>query len=152
MISERVRQGMAAGSVAAAATAGALVGFGIRGRPASRPFMEAGRALLGHDAILTASSGAIVLGAGILLHIVAMLVLGVCFSLVAAGLRGVRLLLAASVFSALVFVAVHRLLPLPPAPGLMTGWPTPRLVIIYVTLALALTAGMRLARPTVHGR
>ena len=63
-------------------TAGALVGFGLRGRAASRPFMEAGRALLGHDAYLTASSGTIVIAAGILLHIVAMLLCTVGATLV----------------------------------------------------------------------
>ena len=145
MLRERVRKGLTAGIIAAAATAGAVTGFGIRPGEPAEPFTNAGRLVLG---IAATENGTRQLGAfafGVLLHVGAALVWGVAFALLAAGLRGVRLLVAALLFAGAVYAARERVPEL-----LRLGYGgrafPPQLVVLHVVLALGLAAGIRLAR------
>ena len=148
MLRERVWGGLSAGIIAAAATAGAVAGFGIRRGAPAEPFTNAGRLFLG---IAATEDGTRQLGAltvGVLLHVGAALVWGVAFALLAAGLRGVRLLVAALVFAGAVYAVRERVPEL-----LRVGYGgrafPPQLVVLHVVLGLGLAAGIRLAQQ--HG-
>jgi len=146
--SSRLRTGLRVGTVAAAATIGAVIGLGLRHGLALRPFMSAGGALLkklGIDA--TASVTTFV---GISAVACAIIVLGVCFTVVAAPLRGLRLLGAAIVFGALAWGASGLVIPsiLAWSTGAVLG--SAQRLFICSMLTIALVVGMRLARSSVQ--
>ena len=143
----RLREGVRVGVVAAAATIGAVVGLGLRHGLALRPFATVGRALLERLGI-PLSHGSVTIG--VALVSVAIIVLGVCFTIVAAPLRGLRLFMAALLFATMAWVIAAYIVP----PILVLSDPTvfgtAQRVFICVLLALSLVAGMRLARPNVR--
>jgi len=138
--------GVRVGTVAAAATLGAIIGLGLRHGLALRPFMSSGRSLLAALGV-SAAPGAVALIVGLMLFIAAVVVLGVCFTIVAAPLRGVRLLATAILFAAIGWAVSAYVVPaiLASSAGAVLG--TAQRVFIFALLALALLAGMRLARP-----
>lgn len=136
------------GTVAAAATIGAVIGLGLRHGLALRPFTSAGRALLEKIGIAgTASASALV---GLVLAACAIIVLGVCFTIVAAPLRGLRLLAVAIVFGAIAWSVSAFVVPsiLAWSSGAVLG--SAQRVFIFGMLTIALVAGMRLARSSIR--
>ena len=136
------------GTVAAAATIGAVIGLGLRHGLALRPFTSAGRALLEKIGIAgTASASALV---GLVLAACAIIVLGVCFTIVAAPLRGLRLLAVAIVFGAIAWSVSAFVVPsiLAWSSGAVLG--SAQRVFIFGMLTIALVAGMRLARSSIQ--
>ena len=132
--------------VAAAGTIGAVIGLGLRHGLALRPFMSTGRGLIdafGFDVTSPPATALI----GLALVALALIVLGVCFTLVAASLRGIGLLVAAAVFGALGWAVSVYVVPsvLVSTSGAVLG--TAQRVFVCSMLALALVVGMRLARP-----
>ena len=77
MLTRSVRLGIQTGIVAGAATAGAIIGLGVRHGAALTPFAMAGRIMVG------AAPWLIAIIAGVLLHLAWMVVWGACFTLVA---------------------------------------------------------------------
>ena len=142
---ERIRNGFLAGAIAAAATAGALVAFGLRMGTPARPFNAIAQIAFGTGAEGVWGFDAPVTLTGIVIHVAATLLWGVVFALVASGWRGVRLWLGAALFAAIVYLLDFVLLPgrVRPAFGDMMA-PGQR-AFLYVTLAVALVVGMRLA-------
>ncbi|HEU4630382.1 MAG TPA: hypothetical protein VFS08_11600 [Gemmatimonadaceae bacterium] len=142
MPNERVRAGVLAGVLAAAATMGGVLALAWRAGSAWRPFVETGRAVLGSaDA---AAAG--VLGFGLQLGVA--VGWGLVLALVAYRARGALLLLAAAAVAAVAY-AVHSVL----LPAFRLGFGVgvfpvhgAPLVFLYVLFALALALGMRLAR------
>jgi hypothetical protein len=137
--------------VAAAATIGAVIGLGLRHGLALRPFMSAGRGLidaLGLD-VASAPATAVI---GLAFVALGIIVLGVCFTLVAAPLRGVELLLTAIAFGAIGWAVSVYVVPsiLALAGGTVLG--TAQRVFVCAMLAVALVVGMRLARPDLDTR
>lgn len=132
--------------IAAAATAGALVAFGLRQGTPARPFNAVAEMLLGARAEGVWGFDAPVTLSGIAVHVVATVVWGVLFALVASGWRGARLWAGAAAFAAVVYVMDFVLLPgrLRPAFGDMMA--PGQLLFLYATLAIALGVGMRLAK------
>ena len=145
----RAGAGIRVGAVAAATTVGAVIGLGLRHGLALRPFTSAGVALFDRLGVPIMSSSAATI-AGIALVTAAIILLGVCFTIVAAPLRGLRLLLSASMFAAVGWgvslYVVRSVLVL--SDGTVLG--SAQRVFIFAMLALALVAGMRLARPNVR--
>lgn len=145
----RAGTGIRVGAVAAAATVGAVIGLGLRHGLALRPFTSAGVALFERLGIPVMRS-AVATVTGIALVTCAIILLGVCFTFVAAPLRGLRLLLSALMFSAIGWGAslyvVRSILVLSDAIVLGSA----QRVFIFAMLAMALVAGMRLARPNVR--
>jgi hypothetical protein len=137
------------GTVAAAATIGAVIGLGLRHGLALRPFTSAGRALL-ESARLVVPSASVTTVVGLALVASAVIVLGVCFTVVAAPLRGLRVLAAAIAFGAIGWgvsaYVVPSILVLTDATVLGTA----QRAFVWATLVIALAAGMRLARPGVQ--
>lgn len=149
MTASRIVTGVRVGTMAAAATIGAVIGLGLRHGLALQPFTSAGRALLDalRVSVSTASTSTV---AGLALVACAVIVLGVCFTFVAAPLRGLRLLITAILFAAIgwalsVYVA-GSVLAL--TSGTVLG--TAQRAFVGSVLALALVAGMRLARAGLH--
>jgi hypothetical protein len=145
----RAAAGIRVGTVAAAATIGAMIGLGLRHGLALRPFMSTGVALLETIGV-SANRGVMPVVVGVSLVAGAIIVLGVCFTVVAAPLRGVRLLAAAVAFGAIGWVAAAFVVPsiLAPSGGPVLG--TAQQVFVCALLSLGLVAGMRLARPSVR--
>ena len=142
--SSRITTGIRVGTVAAAATIGAVIGLGLRHGLALRPFMSAGGALLkklGIDA--TASVTTFV---GLSTVACAIIVLGVCFTVVAAPLRGLRLLGVAIVFGAIAWAVSGFVVPSVPALSAGAVLGDAQRVFIFAMLTIALVVGMRLAR------
>ena len=140
MLTTRVAAGIRAGIVALAVTTGAIIGLGLRHGLAAQSFEVGGRALLG-----VAASAPAAAAAGFLAHAAWMLVLGVCFSVVAAPLRGLWLFIAALVFAAIAWTLSVWLFP-----GVVTvmrgaAVSTPQVIFVNLLLAAGLAAGMRLA-------
>jgi hypothetical protein len=142
MPNERVRAGVLAGVTAAAATMGAVLALAWRAGSATRPFVETGRAVLGGGEAAAAG----VLGFGLQLAVA--IGWGVLLATVAHRARGALLLLAAFVVAAVAYVVHTTVLPtfrLGFGVGAFPVHGTP-LVFLDTLFALALAAGMRLAR------
>ena len=136
------------GTVAAAATIGAVIGLGLRHGLALRPFTSAGRALFEKIGIAgTALASALV---GLAMVACAIILLGVCFTVVAAPLRGLRLLGVAIVFGAIAWSFSAFVVPsiLVWSTGTVLG--SAQRVFIFGMLTIALVAGMRLARSSAQ--
>jgi hypothetical protein len=145
MSDSRIAAGIRVGAVAAAATIGAVIGLGLRHGLALRPFTSGGRALFEKLGVVgTSSASAIV---GLMMAACAIIVLGVCFTVVAAPLRGLRLLGVALVFGAIAWLVSGFVVPsiLALSSGTVLGGA--QRVFIFSLLSLALVVGMRLARP-----
>jgi hypothetical protein len=141
-----VRGGLRAGTIAAAATGGVVAGFGVRDGSMAEPFAALGRLLLGIAATEGAGRQLAATAAGLFVHAAVATAWGALFALVAARLRGWRLVLAAGSFSAAAAIASTALPEL-----LRLGYGAralpPQLALLYTVLALSLVAGMRLAFP-----
>jgi hypothetical protein len=126
-----------------------MIGLGLRHGLALRPFMSAGGAVLDWLGV-NAARGPIPVIVGLALVAVAIIVLGVCFTIVAAPLRGLPLLTVAGVFGAIGWLVSAYVIPavLAPSDGAVLG--TAQQVFLCGLLALALVAGMRLARPSLR--
>ena len=144
MTDSRISVGLRVGAVAAAATIGAVIGLGLRHGLALRPFMAAGRALLEQLGIAGSASASAVVGLATVAC--AIIVLGVCFTVVAAPLRGLRLLGVAIMFGAIAWSVSAFVVPSIPAwsSGAVLG--SAQRVFIFGMLTIALVAGIRLAR------
>jgi hypothetical protein len=143
------------GLFVAAATAGVITGFSLRGPEGPlAPFATSGRMLLG----VTANEGRVAqllaLGGGIALHVLLAVVWTSLFALLARALRarrGLRLWLAAALFTVGAYGTSEYLL----APLLRLGHAArpypPQLALLYAVFAVALVVGMRLANSGVGG-
>ena len=148
MSDSRITAGIRVGAVAAAATIGAVIGLGLRHGLALRPFTSAGRALFERLGVVgTSSASAIV---GLMMAACAIIVLGVCFTVVAAPLRGFPLLGVALVFGAIAWSVSAFVVPssLAWSTGAVLGGP--QRLFIFGMLTVALVAGMRLARSSIQ--
>ena len=135
--------------LAASATAGALVGFGLRQGTPSRPFNATARLLLGDRAEGVWGFVPSVTMTGVALHVTAMLVWGLIYVRVSRGHRGVaRVAIAVAVAAAALLVdllVVERALH-----AGVSGVLTPlQVAAVHVVLAASLAVGMRLASPPV---
>ena len=148
MSASRTAAGIRVGIVAAATTIGAVIGLGLRHGLALRPFMTAGNALLEKVGI-AASRGLVSAIVGLTMVSGAIIVLGVCFTVVAAPLRGLRLLMAAGVFGAIGWVVSAYVVPSILVLSNETVLGTAQRVFVCALLTLGLVAGMRLARPSL---
>ena len=146
VLRERVRQGAWAGCIAAAATAGALIGFGrARGSPAA-PLNAVAHILIGSRAQVIDGFDLAVTLMALGLHVLSILIWGVLFALFAARLRGTRLLTAAALFTAAVFVADYYLVLPHLRPGFEAVLSRGEVAAVYVLLALSLAVGLNFAR------
>jgi hypothetical protein len=135
---ERLLHGIWIGLVAAAATAGALVGFGLaRGMPV-QPLNAVAHALVGSRAFYVPDAHVVVTSVGVLVHVVALVLWGIAFGWAFGGWRGARLWVATAAFVALVAFVDFILLPDRLSPGFESVLTGPEVIVVYAVLAIAL--------------
>jgi hypothetical protein len=138
--------GVSAGLLAAAATAGALVGFGVREAAPARFLSAAGQPLRGVPSFVTPDRAFGVTAAlGVVQHVVVVFAWALLFAAVAGRLRWPMRLLVGAAFAVIVYF-VDAALPdvLRIAAGAVSPWQRAALVTL---LAVAAVAGIRLAPP-----
>jgi hypothetical protein len=129
----------------AAATAGVIVGMGIRHDSAITPFLLAGRAVVASMTGLLVPPLAATL-IGFLVHATWMILWGVCFSVVATPLRGAARVAAAAALAAAVGFLATAIVPSALGAGTIAATTPPQIVFLLALFAIALVTGMRLAR------
>lgn len=138
-------QGILTGVLAAAATAGTLLGFGMQQGTPARPFNALAGLLLGDRAAAIWGFHPVVTVTGVLVHLAATLAWGVLFARLARGMRGLRLAGAALV-AAIVALAVDafvadRVLGVDVSEALAPA----QVIVLHGVLGVTLAVGMRLA-------
>jgi hypothetical protein len=138
-------QGILTGALAAAATAGALLGFGLQQGTPARPFNALAGLILGDRAGGIWGFHPVVTVAGVLVHVAVTLGWALLFARLARGMRGLRLA-AAALVAALAALAVDAFLA-----GRVLGVDVSdvlapaQVVALHFVLGVALAVGMRLA-------
>ena len=142
MLNERIRNGIRVGGLAGAATAGALVGLGVRHDLAISPFVTAGRSFFWKVGAHLPSP-LLALSTGVLVHFMWMILWGICFSALATHLRGFALLIAGTLF--VVFIAALASTIVPGALGAaeMTSLNAAQTLFVLTLLGGSLVVGMR---------
>jgi hypothetical protein len=138
-------QGILTGALAAAATAGALLGFGIQQGTPARPFNSLAGVLLGDRAGDIWGFHPVVTVLGLLVHLAVTFGWGVLFARLARGMRGVRLAAAATAAALLALavdvIVVGRLIGVNVTDVLAPA----QVIALHMVLGVALGVGMRLA-------
>lgn len=148
MLADRIRNGLSVGVIGAAATAGALVGLGLRHDAATLPFEMAGRALLGAWRLATDSTGfAVLLGA--IAHLLWISLWGVCFTLVATSLRGLALSAGALLFALLLGALAGTVVPGALGAAAFASLSSAQTAFFLALLAGAFIAGVGVVRPRI---
>ena len=138
-------QGILTGTLAAAATAGALLGFGIQQGTPARPFNAIASLLLGDGADGIWGFHLVVTVVGVLTQVGLSLAWGLLFARVVGGMRGWRFA-ASAVLVAAAAMVVHVILATRVLNAHVSDVLAPAQVIaLHVVLAIALAVGMRLA-------
>jgi hypothetical protein len=138
-------QGILTGAFAAAATAGALLGFGIQQGTPARPFNAVAGLLLGDRADRMWGFHLVVTVVGVIVQVTLTLGWALLFARLAGGLRGLRLAgaafgIAATALAVNVLI-VNRLL----GPHMSEVLVPAQVIALHVVLGVALGVGMRLA-------
>lgn len=148
MLSDRIRQGVVIGLIGGAATAGALVGLGMRHGVASLPFAASGSALF-EAWRLAAPTMSVAVVVGIVAHLMWSALWGVCFSVVALGLRGIALPAGALLFVLLLGALSATAVPGALGAAAFATLSTAQTAFLLTILAGAFIAGVLVVR---HGR
>jgi uncharacterized membrane protein len=134
------------GIIAAAATGGALLGFGLRAGTPSRPFNGIATLVLGDQARGVWGYVSTITITGIVLHVVIMVGWSMLFVALAARRRGWQVpAIALGVAAAAWFVSREVVLRQVGA-GMSSVLGTGQLVALHLVLAVSLVLGMRFAR------
>lgn len=145
VLADRVRQGVTIGLIGGAATAGALVGLGMRHDLATLPFASGGRALF--DAWrLAAPTVGVAIGVGLAAHLMWSALWGICFSLVALRLRGLALPAGALLFVLLLGALSSTAVPGALGAAAFAPLTAAQTAFLLVLLAGAFIAGVSLVR------
>jgi hypothetical protein len=138
MLRDRLLLGVWIGLVAAAATAGALVGFGwVRGAPL-QPLNTVAHVLVGSRAFYLLGAHPLVTPAGTLVHVISLVAWGILFSLALGRARGARAWAIAFVFAAAVAVIDIVVLPERFSPGFQTMLTRGEVIVVYGVMAVAM--------------
>lgn len=138
MLRDRLLLGVWIGLVAAAATAGALVGFGwVRGAPV-QPLNTVAHLLVGSRAFYVLDVHPVVTSVGVLVHVVSLVAWGMLFSLALGRAHGAWAWAIAFVFAGMVAVVDFVVLPERFSPGFETVLTRGEAVVIYGVMAVAM--------------
>jgi hypothetical protein len=150
VLRERLSEGIRAGIVAAAATIGVLIGFGIvRGAPLL-PLNSIAHTAFGTRAYLMQGFDLVLTSVAVIFHVVSVVLWAIIFALVAARLRGAGLLVGSLVFALVAYVVDQRLISERLKPGFEKALSTPEIAVVYLVLALSLALGLHWARVAKH--
>lgn len=146
MFRDRLRMGVWIGLVAAAATAGALVGFGAaRGSPLL-PINTVAHIALGSRAFYVTGFHPLITTLGLLLHTMSVVIWSVLFAVAMARVDGVRVWVGAIAFAAAIAAVDFALLPDRFSPGFENSLMRFEVVVVYLVLAVSLAIGLRVVR------
>ena len=141
----RLSTGIRIGLIAAATTAGALVGLGLRHGVATQPFLLTGRAFA--DSTLGTGAPPLVATAiGLFVHAFWMVLWGVCFAVLAPAPVGLRGVAVAAVLAALVGVLASSFLPGALGAGALAALTVPQTVFLLILFGLSLLFGASVSR------
>lgn len=144
VLGPRLRTGIRVGLLAAAATAGVLVGLGLGHDSALTPFLLYGRSL-----VASVAGGIAVRWFGILVGALAhgfwMLVWGACFTVVAAPLRARLRAVTSALFSVVLVFGATRVFPEALGAVPLASLTVPQSLVLALVLAVVLSLGTRLA-------
>lgn len=143
---DRVRAGIFAGLISAAATAGVLVAFGMGQRRPFLAFNIAAHGFFGEQARLVTVAHPLITPTGILVHVLTVVACAVLFAMVAHARRMLVTSVAAAAIVTVLFALNTRVLPTSFRPGYETILSKGQLFFLYLTLAIALVVGTRLAQ------
>jgi hypothetical protein len=144
---DRLRAGLFTGLIAAAATAGVLVAFGMGQRHPFLAFNIAAHVVFGAPATGSpvASPHALLTPVGIFIHLVAVIFWSTLFTFIA-GHRRAAMVWSGAVVTAIVLFALNtRVLPSSFRPGYEIILTNGQLFFLYLMLAVSLVVGTRLA-------
>jgi hypothetical protein len=138
MLRDRLWVGVWIGLVAAAASAGALVGFGwVRGEPL-QPLNAVAHVVVGSRAFEVSAGHPLVTSAGVLVHAISLVAWGIVLSLILGRTRGAPTWAIALAFAALVAVIDLVVLPARLSPGFETMLTRGEVVVVYVVMGVAM--------------
>ena len=140
-----MRAGLQAGLIAAAATGGALLAFGMGLDKPSLPFTLASHVLLGERASAPGTLQPLLTAAGVLVHVGAIVIWGLLYAWLAAGRPWRVAIPIAVLFGAVVFLLNTRIFPKALRPGYESVLSDAHMIFLHVALALTLAVGTRLA-------
>lgn len=141
--------GPVTGIIAAAATGGALLGFGIRAGTPSRPFNGIATLVLGDRARGVWGYVSTVTVTGILLHVAITIAWSMLFVALASRRKGWQVAMIAVGVSAAAWVVAGQVVLRQVGAGMSSVLGAGQLVVLHVVLAVALVLGMRFARSDV---
>jgi hypothetical protein len=142
----RLHIGLHAGLIAAAATGGALIGFGIARDAPVLPINAVAHLLLGSRALLFDGFDPLVTLLGATLHILSVILWAVIFALLTARLSTRAVWVASALFTAGVYLADVHILPDRLRPGFERVLTTTELLSTYLLLAVSLALAILLLR------
>jgi hypothetical protein len=138
-------QGILTGALAAAATAGALLGFGIQQGTPARPFNAVASLLLGDRAYGIWGFHLVVTVVGVIVLVALTLGWGVLFARLAGGMRGLRLAGTALVVAAAALAVDVLIVTQLGGANVSDALAPAQVIALHVVLGVALGVGMRLA-------
>lgn len=138
------------GALAAAATAGAVLGFGLRAGTPVRGFNAIASLALSDRAEGVWGWDSTVTPAGIMMLVAMMMGWGVLFSLLAIRMRGWRLAALAAAMGLAVWLVTTAIVLRRAAPEVVEVLGTGQVAGLHVVLAVALGVGMRFARSDIR--
>jgi hypothetical protein len=133
---------MRAGVVAAAATAGALLGLGRAHGATLRPLNAVAHIVVGSRAYFMEGVNWPVTPLASVVHLTAAVTWGVALSLITPRLRGAPLYAASLAFAAVTWAFEYRVIPDRWRPGFEKGLSGAEIGLVYLVLALALGWGL----------
>jgi hypothetical protein len=148
VIVNRLREGTGIGIVAAAATAGTLMGFGHARGATLQPLNAVAHMYAGSRAVMiTGFQPDVTLGA-IAIHLLSMIIWGLVLAYAARGLRGVPRALAPVGVAVLAYLLDRFVAPERLRPGFAELLSAGEVIFVYVVLGAALAAGLWAMRRT----
>ena len=138
-------QGILTGALAAAATAGAVLGFGLQQGTPARPFNTIASLVLGDRADRIWGFHPVVTVVGVIVHAALALGWGVLFARLAGGMRGLRLAGAALGIAATALAVDVLIITRFLGTHVSDVFAPAQVIALHMILGVALGVGMRLA-------
>ena len=142
MIRRRIREGLRAGTIAAAATAGALVALGRAHGDALRPVNSVAHILIGSRAYYLEGVHWLVTPVALAVHLLSIMAWGIILSLLTPRLRGAGLYAASLAFAAFTGGVDYRVVPDRLRPGFESGLSGTEIAVVYFVLGISLAWGL----------
>lgn len=142
MPGHHTREGLRSGIIAAAATAGTLIGLGVAHGAAFRPLNSIAHILIGSRAYYMEGVDALVTPLALATHAISVMIWGVLLAFLTVHIEGLKLYAAALAFAAMTFVADFYVLPERLRPGFESGLSPAEIGTVYIVMSLTLALSL----------